>query len=201
MKKNQITENWVPAVYIRPKDGSVLDFMGLYEVSSLGRVRSMDYHNTGKIKVLSQGTYENSSGAIYYMVTLCLNKKHYTLLTHRLVLSSFKLDDWFPNAVVDHINHRTSASCDNRLCNLRWVTQQQNVSTEHRKTLLSKVLTNHQSFSKRVRVTNFTTGETTIYPSAREAGRALGINPKLPAAYISKNKGYCKKRNLHFAYV
>lgn len=201
MKKNQVTENWMPARYIR-EDGSVLDFTGLYEVSSLGRVRSLRF---GKTKILSPGTYENTSGAIYYMVTLRKDGKIYTLQVHRLILSSFRPEGhpegYSLGAVCNHKKERTSTSCINELWNLEWTTQKANVNTEHCKDLLSKTQINHPAKSKRVRVTDLTTGKVTIYPSAMEAGRALGVNPKLPSSYIHKCKGYYKKRNLHFAHV
>lgn len=201
MKENQVTERWAPAVYIR-ENGSILDFTGLYEVSDMGRVRSLNYNGlVGRVGVLSQATYENSGGDIYYIVVLRKEGKSYTLRTHRLVLSSFKESEYFSGAVCDHIVARSETSCDNRLTNLRWITQRQNCNTEHRSTLISKTQINHPAKSKRVRVTDLTTGKVTIYPSSREAGRALGLSPRSPSVYIYKRKGFYKKLNLHFAYV
>lgn len=200
MKKEQI-EVWKPARYIKGDNGSVLDFTGLYEVSSLGKVRSLSYHRTGKTKELSQDTFECKDGTICYQVTLCKDNKRHLLLVHRLVLSTFKESEFFEGADCDHIIARSETECINRLDNLRWVTHRQNTSTEHRRTLLSKAHTNHPAKSKHVRVTDLTTGKTTAYPSAREAGRSLGINPKTPAIYINQNKGFYKKLGLHFAYV
>lgn len=200
MKENQITERWVAARYIREND-TILDFTGKYEVSSLGRVRSLNYKRSGKTKVLSLGTIENTDGTILYNVVLRLNNKYYTIQAHRLVLSSFKESEYFSGAVCDHIDARTGSYCNNHLDNLHWVTPQQNSTTERCKTLKSKALTNHPTKSKRVQVTDLTTGESTEFPSANEVGRTLGINPKTPAMCINQRKGYYKKLNLHFAYV
>lgn len=200
MKKNQVTENWAPARYIQ-NDGTVLDFTGLYEVSDQGRVRSLNYHREGKTKELNPATYKNIDQFMSYKVTLRKDNKGHILSVHRLVLSTFKESEFFPGAVVDHINPRTSTDCDNRLSNLRWVTQQQNRNTEHCRALQSKHQVNQPSTSKHTRVTDLTTGETTVYPSAMEAGRALGINPKLVSTKINQQNGYYKKLNLHFAYV
>ena len=200
MKNNETKEVWVPAVFIR-ENGSVLDFTGLYEVSSMGRVRSLNYRQTGKTRVLSLGTSKANDGTIYHHATLRLNNKRYLLQVHRMVLSSFKESEYFSGAVCDHIVARTETSCCNHMDNLHWVTQQQNSSTEHCRTSISKANTNHPSLSKQIRVTDLATGETTIYPSAKEAGRSLGINPKLPAARICQCNGYYKKLNLHFEYV
>lgn len=201
MKERETKERWVPAKFIRP-DGSVLDFTELYEVSDHGRVRSLrSYGHAGKTKVRSQSTNNKPDVAMYYQVQLYLNNRRYLLAVHRLVLSSFKESEYFPGAIVDHIVARTSTSCDNRLSNLRWFTYQQNNSTEHCRETRSKAFTNRKDLSKRVRVTDLTTGKTTVYPSANEAGRALGINPKLPAIYINQLNGYYKKLGLHFEYV
>lgn len=204
MKQNQITENWMPARYIR-KNGAILDFTGLYEVSDLGRVRSLNYHRTGKAKELNTATYKDIDLSIYYMVMLCKDNKRYLLPVHRLILSSFRPEGhpegYSLGAVCNHKKERTSTSCINELWNLEWTTQKANVNTEHRRGLQSKAHTNHPSKSKRVRVTDLATGETTVYPSAMEAGRSLGINPKLPAACISNSKGFYKKMNLQFSYI
>lgn len=204
MKENQVTESWAPAVYIRP-NGAIINFNGLYEVSDQGRVKSLNYKGTGKAKVMNPGTIECSDGTIYYKVELRKDHKNYSVSVHRLVLSTFRPnghpEGYFPKAVVDHIDARSSTSCVNKLANLRWVTQQQNTSTENSKVLRSKVMRNKPDRSKRVKVTNLTTREITMYPSAMEAGRALSINPRVPSNCIKCCKGYYKKLNLHFAYV
>lgn len=186
-------EIWVPAKYIN-NDGMVLDFAGLYEVSNYGRVKSLNYRCTGKAKVLSLGTSKVKDGSILYTVALCKDCKKYFKNVHRLVLSSFNMEGWFENADVDHIIARTSTNCNNCLDNLRWVTRQQNNSTDHCRELLI-----NRKQSKRVKVTDLSTGEVTEYPSAMEAGRSLGM-PHV-SSVIRKQNGYYKKSNLHFEYV
>ena len=201
MKQNEIEEIWTAAKYIQV-DGVVLEFSN-YMVSNYGRVKSLNYRNTGKAKERSQFAAKDPCpcSAMLYQVPLRLNKKRYCLKAHRLVLSSFRPEEWFPGAVVDHIKARTKDCCINMLSNLRWVTSQQNTSTAHSKTLKSKVLTNRPDQSKRIRVTDLTTGEVTEYPSAKEAGRALGINPYVPSHCINRRKGFYKKRQLLFEYI
>lgn len=200
MKKIE-EEHWKPARYIKGDNGSALDFTGKYEVSSLGRVRSLNYHRTGKTKVLSQCTHECTDGTIYYQVLLRKGNNRHLLQVHRLVLSSFDPEGFRPGLIVNHKVERSPFVCDNSSANLEWTTQKDNVNTEHRRTLLSKSQTNHPSKSKKVCVTDLTTGKTTVYPSAKEAGRSLGINPKIPAMCINQNKGFYKKLGLHFEYV
>lgn len=203
MKNNETKEIWTAARYIR-ENGDVLDFTGLYEVSDQGRVRSMNYHGTGKVRELKQSTPKAKNGTIWYQVVLCKNGKTYSLPTHRLVLSSFRPEGhpkgYSPNAVADHINPREGNDCCNLLSNLRWFTRRDNVSTDHCKDLLSNTHTNHPSLSKQVRVT-LSDGTYMLFPSANEAERSMDLPYNTINQYIKKRKGYYKKRQLHFEYV
>ena len=198
MKKTK--EIWVPCRHIND-DGSVLDFTGLYEVSNLGRVKSLDYNHTGKAKILRQSTIECNDGSILYTVCICKDCKKYNKTAHRLVLSSFDPEGFRPGRIVNHKTERTAVSCINELSNLEWTTQKDNVNTVHCKELKSMALTNRSDQSKRVRVTNLTTSEITEYPSSREADRILGL-PRCTVSNIIRNqKGFYKKGNLHFSYI
>lgn len=109
MKKmeNLLSEVWRP----------VKGYEGLYEVSNLGNVRSLDrYIETEKGKRFVKGKMRKSyiSHAGYRMVSLC-SKKY---LVHRLVAEAFcENPDRERFNVVDHINTDT---LDNRAVNLRW---------------------------------------------------------------------------------
>lgn len=101
------TEIWKP----------VKGYEGLYEVSSLGNVRSLDrYIETKKGKCFRKGRMRKPfiSNAGYKIVSLC--SKRY--LVHRLVANAFcENPDRERFNVVDHIN---TATLDNRAENLRW---------------------------------------------------------------------------------
>ncbi len=58
---------------------------GGYQVSNLGRVKSLNYNRTGKERILRPG--ENGRG--YFIVSLSKDGKRKTLLVHRLVATSF----------------------------------------------------------------------------------------------------------------
>lgn len=197
MKENQITEHWVPAVYIR-ENGTILDFTGLYEVSDLGRVRSLNYNHTGKIKILTPRVLKGggTTGLLTYGVNLRKNNKRHHLLIHRLVLSSFDPTGFKPGHIVNHKIERTATSCINTLSNLEWISQKDNTNTLH----CIDAHTNHPALSKRVKVTNLTTGETTVYPSVSESERAFGLS-HIVSDCIKLRNGYLKRLNLHFAYV
>lgn len=113
-------EIWRTAQYINP-DGSIEIFEN-YEVSNLGSVKS---YKRGKEKILKSGTISKFG---HQIVMLCKNNKSYGRNIHRLVLSTFNPEDWFENAVVDHIDSNPK---NNRIDNLRWTTYKENNSTDH----------------------------------------------------------------------
>lgn len=75
----------------------IKDFEGLYQVSNFGRVRSLNYGGTGKVKLLRPG--EDSNG--YLQVFLYKNGKRKAFQVHRLVAKVF-LPNWFDEPQVNH---------------------------------------------------------------------------------------------------
>lgn len=101
------TEIWKP----------VLDYIGIYEVSNLGRVRSLKF---GKIKILK--LQSNKYG--YITVNLCKNGKSKTFQVHRLVWLAFKGE--IPEGYeINHIDEDASNPC---LDNLNLLTHTENIN-------------------------------------------------------------------------
>ena len=106
-----------------------------YQVSSLGRVRSLHYRQrektTGSYKILESNSVSTSG---YYTVVLCNNPNKKRKTIHRLVASAF-----IPNInnkeMIDHINHN---KLDNNVSNLRWATRSENCLNHTRNTLSSE---------------------------------------------------------------
>ena len=96
----------------------IKDYEGLYEVSNLGRVKSLNYRKTGKEKILKNIECNNG----YLKVGLIKFGKCKMCSIHRLVAEAF-----IPNPedkpCIDHIN---TIKNDNRVENLRWVTHKEN---------------------------------------------------------------------------
>lgn len=94
-------------------------FEGLYEVSNIGNVRTLNYKRTKNVSNLKQKTQDNRKRVI-----LCKNGVPKTYLVHRLVANAF-----IPNPekkpCIDHIDGNPS---NNNVENLRWCTQQENCS-------------------------------------------------------------------------
>jgi hypothetical protein len=100
----------------------VVGYEGLYEVSNLGRVKSLPRNGTIKIeRILKQ----NQNGYGYLHVGL-RNKSLKTKLVHRLVADAFlNYISKKGEIVIDHINNNKK---DNRLDNLQIITHRENIS-------------------------------------------------------------------------
>ena len=142
----------------RPIEG----YEGLYEVSSYGRVRSLDRYDKysdGRIylhkgKVLSPAKDKNG----YFVVSLYFNGKHNTIKVHRLVAQAF-----IPNPDnLPEVNHLDEDKTNNRVENLEFCDRKYNLNYGSRKdkerdtkikngywTDLSKKEYHHQYYLKR----------------------------------------------------
>lgn len=105
-------------------------YEGLYQVSNLGRVKSLNYRHTGREQILEP--YKNNRE--YLIVCLWKNGKRDQQLVHRLVAIAF-----IPNPEgkpeVDHINN-DGPKTDCRAVNLRWVTSRENKDNGQSKKVL-----------------------------------------------------------------
>lgn len=106
-------------------------YEGLYQVSSFGRVRSLDmtvmqkHHWSGKIiphnykgKILT-----GSKSGDYVLVDLHKNKQTERCLVHRLVAGAFLIREPEEN----YINHKDGNTKNNNVSNLEWCTQSYNI--------------------------------------------------------------------------
>ena len=149
----------------------VAGYEGAYEVSSLGRVRSLDrtvevpcarwggtMNRPIKGRVLRPGTDCNS----YFTVYLCLSSQRKAVSLHRLVADAFCEKP----LGCDEVNHRDGIKQNNHFTNLEWTTHQANVAHAVETGLTKK--------RKRILGTCLATGTSTQYPSATHAARAMG---------------------------
>lgn len=103
---------------------SIPGFVGTYEISNLGSVRSIGQRRSGRVwshppRVLSPRRSRETNP--YLIVTLTGGAQR---LVHRLVLESFV----GPAPAGYHADHINGNGLDNRLPNLRWLLASKNIS-------------------------------------------------------------------------
>jgi len=108
------------------------EYEGLYQVSDLGRVKSLSrlivkrhYSNICKEKILKSG--KNPRG--YLIVVLRKNLKSKTVQVHQLVAIAFL--NHKPCGLTLVINHKNFITVDNKLKNLEIVTNRENSNKKH----------------------------------------------------------------------
>ena len=108
---NEIIEEWKP----------IVGYEGLYEVSNLGKVKSLiDNNRKPREKILKQG--KNKYG--YMQVILCKDGKLKHCIVHRLVAKAF-IDNPNNYPCVNHIDENKENNC---VDNLEWCTYQYNLN-------------------------------------------------------------------------
>ena len=112
MKMKEFTDTELEQEQWRDIEG----YDGMYQVSDLGRVRSLKY---GKVRVLRPK--KNNKG--YLQIGLCKNGKAKNYKIHRLVAQAFIHNDYETKI---YINHRDECKQNNRLWNLEYCTAQYN---------------------------------------------------------------------------
>lgn len=106
----------------------VVGYEGLYQISNLGRVKSMERFRKGK---KGSKTYckerilkSRISNAGYYQVCVCKNNIKKQLSVHRMVALAH-IPNEYGLSCVDHIN---GIRTDNRAVNLRWCSLKENLN-------------------------------------------------------------------------
>lgn len=150
---------------------SIIGFEGLYEVSNLGRVRSLwdGRHQTHRTKILKP--IKMNSG--YLCVGLHKNGEEKKFLVHRLVAEAF-----IPNPLnKPQVNHKTEDKTQNSVDCLEWCTNEYNQNYGTRNERVSKARINNSKISKPVLQLTKNGELVAEYPSTREAERQTVIDP------------------------
>ena len=154
-------------------------YEGLYQVSNLGRVKSLEkfiydtinrtQHN--KERILKPG--KSKTG--YLQVILCKDRKIKTFSVHRLVAMTF-LEN--PNNL-ETVHHIDEDKTNNKVSNLEWTTQKKNVQ---------------YSCGIKIKCLDIKTNETIYFSSINEAANFLNTECSVISysLYISK-KPYKKR--------
>ena len=136
-------------------------YEGLYQISNMGRVKSLNYRNTGKEGIMKLDKVKGGYLQLYLYKDG--KRKHY--LVHRLVATAFCENPEGYNEV----NHINEDKADCRADNLEWCSSSYNNSYNDKGKKIGKKL------SKPVIGINKVSGLILEFPSSREAERQTGI--------------------------
>ena len=175
---NRINEQWKP----------VKDYEELYEISNLGRVKSLGNDKSRKEKILKHRKRRNG----YLQVGLCRNGKVKMFPVHRLVATAF-----IPNPFgLPEINHRNEDKTNNCVSNLEFCTREYNINYGSRTKRAAASMTNHPARSKAVEASRFPDFRIIElrFASTKEAGRNGYFSSAVSACC---NGCYCSKGNFY----
>ena len=109
-----------------------------YEVSNLGKIRSLNYRRSGEVKELRLSVGKGG----YLQVPLCKNGKHKIYKVHRLVAFAFIPNDDTENKI--DVNHIDEDKSNNTVENLEWCTASYNNNYGTRNERVAEKLKNRE---------------------------------------------------------
>ena len=172
----------------------VKGYEGKYQVSNLGRVKSLDRvvnHNGSKTRTFPEKILKPNKVAFDYLqVTLYKNGKRKCKYIHNLVMESFvgeKLEGY-------EVNHIDEDKSNNKLTNLEYLTRKENNNYGTRIKRMSEKNTNGKK-SKRVKGVHIENGTIIYFPSLAEASRN-GYHHVYDV--IKGNRNHCKKYKWYY---
>ena len=162
----------------------VIGFEGIYEVSNLGNIASLNYRGRNKRGLLKPKPHNG-----YYGITLCKEKQKYDFLVHRLVADAFIPNpDNFPQ-----VNHIDENKRNNIVSNLEWCTAKYNLNYgTMRERGASKVRGRPNPKKCKPLIAILPDGTEEYYKSAKEFGQLNGMKCSPSSNIVKVIKGTCK---------
>ena len=143
---------------------------GMYEVSNTGKLRSLNYKKTGKVKELRPAPDPKG----YMKTMLPFDGRWKTVKIHRLVATAF-----IPNVDgLPQVNHKDGNKANNSVDNLEWSTQIDNAHHALKNGLFEnslKATANANEHRKKAVVAIDDCGNRRTFPSINEASRQLNV--------------------------
>lgn len=144
----------------------VVGYEGMYEVSNLGNIKSLNYNGTREKRVMKPTDF----GGGYLRVKLWKNKTPKLFFVHRLVAQAF-----IPNPDnLPEINHKDENPSNNRVENLEWCDRKYNINYGTRTEKYIRTNTNGKK-SKQVVQYSLDGEAIKVWPSTSEIQRQLGF--------------------------
>lgn len=177
----------------------IKDYEGLYQVSNLGRVKSLErvyiqYNGYGDFKhhyrerIMKQTSQKQG----YLIINLSKRKKHYTKLVHRLVAQAF-LDNYSNDLEVNHVN---GIKNDNRVENLEMCTRLENQRHAEKNNLIKRKYGKDNISSKPIIEYDENMNYINEYDSITIAGKENNISMKHISYCIIHNRKDKLKRHI-----
>lgn len=162
----------------------VVGYEGLYEVSSHGRVKSLDRKGTDgrniKGKLLSINGIKNPNTP-YLQVSLYKDNIKKSIKVHRLVASAFLINEIEGLSAVNHIDGNKK---NNNVDNLEWVSYVDNMKHARETGLMTEAFKAISlTHSKKLKVKNLITSEVIEFKNRIQFSEHLGYE----GSWFSKN--------------
>jgi len=181
-------------------------YEGLYQVSNLGRVKSLERYkqNHSKLQLIPEKIKSKRIDAQgYELVDLYNKSKQKTIRVHRLVAETFISN--YGNE--DTVNHKDGNKTNNKVVNLEWASFE-----EQNKHFYKHNLKSEENIKKAVKAMNKAQSKPVkclnngkVYESASEAAREIGVSGSLVMRCCrgeGKSAGKDKDNNpLHWVYI
>lgn len=154
----------------------VVGYEGLYEVSNMGRIRSLDRIDSLGRKIVGKIKNQRNDLDGYKHVDLFKNGKAKTAKVHREVAMAF-----IPNPEnLPQINHKDEDKANNRVDNLEWCTPgyNNNYGTHAERSRATMIRKNLRQGGVRVVKYSRNGDALEVYSSVAEAARQNNMNPQ-----------------------
>jgi hypothetical protein len=136
-----------PIILAKKKDMEVKGFDKRYFCDKDGNIYSSNYKNTGKVKIIKPA--KDKKGYLRTML-LAEDGSYKTVKVHRIIALAFiDNENDYPQ-----VNHKNGIKTDNRVDNLEWCNNQQNVLHSYKNGLqvCKNGLDHHRNLSKKINV-------------------------------------------------
>jgi hypothetical protein len=147
-------------------------YEGLYQVSNLGRVKSLLFHNNVVTKKREKILAQRISNSGYLMVGLNKNSKGKKLYVHRLVAEAFVENPLCKKEV----NHKDGNKLNNNANNLEFCTPSENIKHSYEKKLHIPLRNENNRQSRPVIQYDLNMNLLEVFPSIAEAKRKTNIS-------------------------
>lgn len=173
------------------RDIPLEEFSGRYQVSSLGRIKSLNYYckNSigdsykmvkGRIRKLTK----HNSG--YKMIGVCINGKNKNYLVHRIVALAF-----LPEIKgKDQINHIDENKENNRLSNLERCNSHENLTHNDRHLRVAETRKANGTYNqadKQKPVRAIRGNKQIVFDSVKATGKYFGVRPNAITSFLKGN--------------